>query len=251
MTNVDDLLCPDCDPKKPRLRIKRAKGAVPRFDEPWQALCDEIEEAYDKLAKDNPVWYPSEQFVRLFTGSVGDITELEKPRILDVGCGSGFWEWMLARYGPADFEVEAFDISPASIHLAKQKCGDPRVKFWVGNLYCHRCVRQVIKGSFDRIWMFEVLQHIPEEYWVSVLSSYFGWLHPGGSFILIDKDARHPASQENLKIYRENKDVASFFGTVQNYIDIEKLGEMFSEISGHEEIFVNQIDDWFAMKVVK
>lgn len=241
MTETDDLLCPDCNPKK---------LGTPKKREPWRDLCDEIEDAYDELAEKNPVWYPSEQFVRLFTLTLQEMQKTGSPRILDIGCGGGVWEWMLCRYGPDDFEVQAFDISPASIHLAKKKCDDPRVKFWVGNLYCHRCVREVIKGEFDQVWMFEVLQHVPEEYWMSVLSSYFGWLKPGGVFVLIDKDAMHPASQQNLVHYKK-AGVPKFFGAVVNYIDIEKVAEMFTKISGHEDVYINAIDDWFGLKVYK
>jgi 2-polyprenyl-3-methyl-5-hydroxy-6-metoxy-1,4-benzoquinol methylase len=78
---------------------------------------------------------------------------LEKPRILDVGCGTGVYTKGLARFGP----TTGLDLSEAAIQVASSQL--PGIEFLSGNLYDY----PFPQGSFDVIVAQEVFDHVEDQ----------------------------------------------------------------------------------------
>ena len=106
---------------------------------------------FDKYHTKNPVY---RHLVREFLGTVRAFARrLERPAVLEVGCGEGH----LARYLADGWDVPpivAFDISPAVVREAARIGGGPR--FFVGSSYA----LPFPDKSFDLVIMCEVMEHL-------------------------------------------------------------------------------------------
>jgi 2-polyprenyl-3-methyl-5-hydroxy-6-metoxy-1,4-benzoquinol methylase len=102
-------------------------------------------------------------------------------RVADIGCGNGVLATEAALMGA---EVDAVDISPAMLALAKVYAGDRKA-----------CIRTQPAGllsfayrpnSYDLIVSEFTLHHLPDFWKAVALSRIFGALKPGASFYLRD-----------------------------------------------------------------
>ena len=97
---------------------------------------------------------------------------LNHPRILDVGCGPGWYTERLANFG----ETTGIDLSEEAISMAKSRF--PHITFVVGNLY------EMLLPSehFDVVVSQEVIDHVDDQ--VTFLQRAAHVLKPGGYLIL-------------------------------------------------------------------
>jgi len=106
---------------------------------------------YDKYHTRNPVY---RHLVRSFLETIRSFSrQLERPSVLEVGCGEGH----LARYlgdGWTSGRIVAFDISAAVIRQAARLGGGPH--FFVGSSYA----LPFPDKSFDMVIMCEVMEHL-------------------------------------------------------------------------------------------
>ncbi len=78
-------------------------------------------------------------------------------RILDVGCGDGFYLFLLSRLGR--FNLVGIDNNPDSIVAAKRLVSDKRVRFVTGDV-----TRSAFRnGSFNKIICSEVIEHLDSD----------------------------------------------------------------------------------------
>ena len=94
-------------------------------------------------------------------------------RILDVGCGTGVLTSYLCRHG----EVTGTDLSAPAIELASQL--EPRARFVVG-----RFEELDLRGDFDLITMFDVLEHVPPDERPALFTRLDALLAPHGWLLL-------------------------------------------------------------------
>jgi 2-polyprenyl-3-methyl-5-hydroxy-6-metoxy-1,4-benzoquinol methylase len=151
-----------------------------------------VREAYIALYEEFGRWTPSEAFRDTFRASV--VEELRrrleaKPRVsvLEVGCGHGTWALeicdQLPRVGEK-VEYLGIDFTEPRIELARQRlAGHPWARFMPAD-----CERFQPERPFDLILGIEVISHVERHKYRDWLSRWFGWLAPGGSVIIIDKD---------------------------------------------------------------
>jgi len=78
---------------------------------------------------------------------------LDRPRILDVGCGTGHYTDPLARIG----SVVGIDLSPRAI--AEARARNSPVDYRVGNIYD----APFGEGEFDVVCAQEVFDHVPDQ----------------------------------------------------------------------------------------
>lgn len=74
-------------------------------------------------------------------------------RVLDIGCGDGYFTNVVARMFP-DAEVHGFDFSETGIKFAKQISQQRNVNFFVGDAFSS-------SGLYDLIVMTDVIEHVP------------------------------------------------------------------------------------------
>src|SRR5277367_1514951 len=102
-------------------------------------------------------------------------------RVADIGCGNGVLACEAAQLGA---EVDAIDISPAMLALAKIQAGDRKVAIRTQSAGLLSFAYQ--PNSYDLIVSEFALHHLPD-FWKSVaLSRIFAALKPGANFYLRD-----------------------------------------------------------------
>jgi SAM-dependent methyltransferase len=104
-------------------------------------------------------------------------------RILDVGCGPGFYvQELLAEVGP-DGSILAVDASPDMLALARQRCdGHDNVTFREGNA----SALPVDDGDVDAALCVQVLEYVPDP--PGALAEICRALRPGGRALIWDVD---------------------------------------------------------------
>jgi len=97
---------------------------------------------------------------------------LERPKILDVGCGTGWFTGCLARLGPA----VGIDLSATAIALAGAQY--PGVTFIAGNLF----ESPLPAAHFDLVVSQEVIAHVKDQ--AGLLDRIADALRPGGYLVI-------------------------------------------------------------------
>ncbi len=97
---------------------------------------------------------------------------LERPTILDMGCGMGWFANQLARFGPAT----GIDLCDEAI--AQAKALFPQVTFRAGNVF----EMALPEGHFDVVVSQEVIAHVPDQ--SGYLECAARALNPGGYLII-------------------------------------------------------------------
>ena len=102
-------------------------------------------------------------------------------RVADIGCGNGLLAVEAALMGA---EVDAIDISPAMLALAKIQASDRKVAIRTQSAGLLSFAYQ--PNSFDLIVSEFALHHLPDFWKAVALSRIHGALKPGASFYLRD-----------------------------------------------------------------
>jgi 2-polyprenyl-3-methyl-5-hydroxy-6-metoxy-1,4-benzoquinol methylase len=97
---------------------------------------------------------------------------LERPTILDMGCGMGWFASLLAELGP----TTGIDLSDDAIAQAKSKF--PQVTFLAGNVY----EMDLPERHFDVVVSQEVIAHVPDQ--PGYLERAARVLKPGGYLVV-------------------------------------------------------------------
>jgi ubiquinone/menaquinone biosynthesis C-methylase UbiE len=88
------------------------------------------------------------------------VTELNPQKedtILDVGCGDGFYSYLLSQLG--NFNLTGIDSDPGALKNAKDQVGNKRLKLVVGDV-----LKMPFKANtFNKIVCSEVLEHLPDD----------------------------------------------------------------------------------------
>ncbi len=99
---------------------------------------------------------------------------------LEIGCGPGKLTFLLSR-NLGDGILEATDISPKSIEIAQTKVNNPNVHFKVSDALDYK----PINSYFDNIFLFDVIEHIPEDRHPVLFKRIATWM-TGESDLLIN-----------------------------------------------------------------
>jgi SAM-dependent methyltransferase len=115
-------------------------------------------------------------------------------RLLDLGCGPGFYTIRLARLG---CECVGIDFSPASIRHAEETAA---AEADLSCTYHHADVRKELFGEgFDLVMMiYGQFNVFPRERGLGILKSARGALNPGGS-LLLELQSREQIRQDGEK----------------------------------------------------
>lgn len=102
--------------------------------------------------------------------------------ILEIGCGSGYGTRLIQRYFQPT-KIEAVDLDPRMIVLARKRVQDPTISFRVGS-----ATKLPFKSNtFDAVIEFGIIHHIPN--WKKAVEELYRVLTPGGELLLEDLSA--------------------------------------------------------------
>ncbi len=105
------------------------------------------------------------------------LAEVPEPRLLDLGCGSG---WVSVYFGKRGISVEGIDSSPTAIHDAEEGARlhgvADRVRFRVGNALDF----SYPDASFDAVYDRGFFHHVPEDEYPRYLAGVARVLRPRG-----------------------------------------------------------------------
>ncbi len=88
---------------------------------------------------------------------VSELSPQKKDKILDVGCGDGFYLYLLSHMG--DFNLTGIDSDPVALKIAKKQIGRKYIKYVVGDVL----KMPFKKESFNKIVCSEVLEHLEDD----------------------------------------------------------------------------------------
>ncbi|CEL98382.1 unnamed protein product [Vitrella brassicaformis CCMP3155] len=118
---------------------------------------------------------------------------VDKPRVLDIGCGTGDSTALLqTKYQGA--AVEGVDLSPHMIAVARYRY--PHMEFH------HAAGERTFfdNDTFDMVTMFAVSHELPKGVTFKILQEGLRILKPGGRFVLVDQDPESPIIRRQLAL---------------------------------------------------
>lgn len=139
--------------------------------------------------------------------------------ILEIGCGIGSLTYLLSKKVKKG-KIEAMDISPKSIEFAKKHLERRNIIFASSDILDF----EPENLKFDKILLFDVLEHIPEENHVLIFNKIGKWMDddsmllinlPNPDYILFDL-------KNNLEALQEI-DNPVFLNKLSNVLDITSL----------------------------
>ena len=144
-------------------------------------------------------------------------------KVLEIGCGTGYFTKEIVKTGAL---VNAIDISPELLNIAKQEITETNVSFVIENAYD----LSFKENSFDSIVGSSVLHHLEIG---KAISEMFRVLKPGGSIFFTEPNMMNPqiALQKNIPALKrklgDSPDETAFFRWSLNKL-LRKTG--FTEI---------------------
>lgn len=178
---------------------------------------NEVAEYFDRVALEGDPLMNFGEFAdrveRLFR-RLGDLRGL---RILEPGCGAGPLTEKLAEAVGPEGRVEAFDISPAMVDLARRRlAGRPNARVAVADFEAY----EVGVGRWDLILLFRFFPHIRDK--ARALDRLRGGLADGGRLVIANLEGStllnrlhagfgHPVHHDHMP------DAASLFAALTNH----------------------------------
>jgi ubiquinone/menaquinone biosynthesis C-methylase UbiE len=156
---------------------------------------------FEFMAMNNPLRAFIQKHVelRIFTDQLRkNNINLEGKAIMDGGCGSGYSTGLIVKkFHPS--KIVAFDYMPEQISLAKKR--KLNVDFYVGDLTRIESADE----TFDAVFVFGVLHHIPE--WRKALSEISRVLKSSGVFLVEEPRYRFTWDELQSGIKNEGFDI--------------------------------------------
>ncbi len=109
-------------------------------------------------------------------------------RVLDVGCGTGFFT---AYYLARGAEVTGLDIAPTSVERLQAR--HPEARFRLGDVS-----ETPLDGTFDLVNAFDVLYHVTDDLrWEAAVRHLAAAVAPGGALLVTDTFSELPLAEHN------------------------------------------------------
>lgn len=131
-------------------------------------------------------------------------------RVLDVGCGTGFWT---EYYSGRGSDYTGLDITATSV--AKLQAAYPNARF------IHSDVSEAeLEGSYDLVNVFDVLYHVTDEArWETALTRLARAVAPGGALLVTDAftETSKPAEHNRMRSLARYREVLDASGVLFEY----------------------------------
>ncbi len=100
-------------------------------------------------------------------------------RVLEIACGTGYWTQFIA---PVARAVVGLDAAAETLVLARQRPGNERVEFIVGDAYRPHADGGPFDAAFAGFWF----SHVPRSRRIEFLAGLRDALGPGATVVLLD-----------------------------------------------------------------
>lgn len=140
----------------------------------------------------------------LFSGG-GFVSEVIQPNdlILDIGCGDGFFSNSF--YSRLCQHIDAIDIEPTAIEMAKRLNGNPKINFQI----LDAITQPFPRSSYDVIVWNGAIGHFPQQETQWLLTKISGALRPGGIFA--GSESLGLEGHDHLQFFHKESDLADIF----------------------------------------
>lgn len=124
-------------------------------------------------------------------------------RVLDVGCGDGYYDWRISRAGA---RVTGIDVHEKRLAFARRHYGDDRTEFL--NLDAEKA--EFPPGSFDKALSLCVMEHLGDD--ERVMRNVSRAMKPGGCFAFSADSLSNPGiTPEEREHHRRRYAVNTFY----------------------------------------
>ncbi len=152
-------------------------------------------EAWDDFVETGKDWYRDEVNAPALLAACGDVAGL---RVLDIGCGQGFFSRLLARKGA---RVIGVDMSERQVEHARRHEQEEPLGIEYVVLDAARLGERWPGGGFDMVTACFVLGDTPDP--AATVRAVAGVLRPGGRFVLSDA---HPCTDISFREWEQDGD---------------------------------------------
>ncbi|TGM16008.1 methyltransferase domain-containing protein [Leptospira selangorensis] len=165
----------------------------------------------------------------IYKDFIGKFLSAPKGKILDVGCGLGFFVKTIGTTRPG-WEAVGYEISEKAVKFAREKNG----------------LKQVFPGivqdsglpkeSFDIITLWDVIEHIPKPH--SLIQYLFGLLKPGGFLFVQTPNFPVQLFKANLKVALKGMQEGGHYLEAKDHINdyTEKTLGLLAEQCGFSSV---------------
>lgn len=138
------------------MRLRFAHDQGKRTQAQYPSYVEDQRAYFDRLITEDWAAYESEQWNEVRAYEVRQLfARIQPRRVLDVGCGSGYHDLLMATQPGVD-EVVGIDYSPKSIDVANHVYPHPRVRREVADLF------DLTVRGFDLVISFQVIEHVTD-----------------------------------------------------------------------------------------
>ncbi len=102
--------------------------------------------------------------------------------ILEIGCGIGVMTYLMSRK-VKNGKIEALDLSPKSIEYAQSNLKQSNIEFTAANILDSKEFLPR-NGPFDKITLFDVIEHIPLDDHPELFQKISGWMDDDSSLLI-------------------------------------------------------------------
>jgi len=146
------------------------------------------------------------------------LLEIKKPKILDIGCGTGQLSYMLWEQGYENYT--GFDFSSYAIKTAKER-DIPSHKFEVGDARNP----EIYKGDYNTVISTEVMEHLDD---ITVMYNI-----PKGANFLFSVPKK--GCESHIRVFRDFKDVEERYGKFLEFTDMVWVEDRYWVVSSKKK----------------
>ncbi|MBE7412739.1 MAG: class I SAM-dependent methyltransferase [Leptospiraceae bacterium] len=165
----------------------------------------------------------------VYSEFIESFLKAEKGKILDVGCGLGFFVKTVLEKRPG-WEAFGYEMSPSAVKYAKEKNS-------LKNIFSGQVEKSKIpKNSFDIITLWDVIEHIPKPQ--PIMKYLYSILKPGGILFLQTPNFPIQLFKAKLKVMINGMKPDGHYLEVKDHINdyTETTLAMLSKDSGFQSI---------------
>jgi len=176
---------------------------------------------FERIYERGAVWTEIEPPVELV--SLVESGEVKPCKVLDVGCGEGFYSIYLASKG---FDVTGIDVSENAVKLAKKNAVERGLKIKFVSMDVADLGK--MEDRFDFVFEWAILHHVVFEQRQEYVESIFKILNKGGKYLSVCFNNQNPdfgMKGERLRIIPEGMKMP--VGTRLYYSSFKEMEQLF------------------------